>query len=106
MKYCNICELDVGMRKFWDAYKRQENDRNRIFKFLGQCDGEVALPWDDESDDESACERLRGSVMRWSDTGIRQTEDCMDANDIGKKCGSEHQQDNESHETLRWSIGD
>jgi len=48
----------------------------------------------------------KGSVMGWLGRGIRQTEDCVDADNIGKERGPEHQEDNERHETLGWSVGD
>ena len=62
VKYCPIGELNVKMRGFRDAYEGEENDRNRVFEFLSQCDGEVTLSWDDEPDDESACGTLSDSM--------------------------------------------
>jgi len=49
-------------RRVWDAYKRQENDRNHVFEFLSQ--REVTLPWDDEADNESAGERFSDGIAR------------------------------------------
>ena len=49
---------------------------------------------------------VKGSVMGWLSRGIGQTKDRMDANNIGKECGSEHQEHDKRHETLRWSVGD
>jgi len=88
-------EPQIEPRRIWDVYKRQENDRNHVFEFLGQRDGETTLPWDDEPDNESPCERF-------SDGASDKTKDHMDTDNIGKERGSEHP----SHETLRWSIDD
>lgn len=103
VKYCRMGELDATTRGFEDAYKRQENNRNHVFELLGQCDGEVALSWDDESNNERTYESFSDGIAK---RGSRQTEDRVDADDIGKECGSEHQKDNERHEALRWPIVD
>jgi len=49
---------------------------------------------------------VKSSVAISPGTSIRRTKDRMDADNICKECGSEHQEDDERHETLRWSIGD
>jgi len=64
VKYCQTGELDIKTRQIGNAYKRQENDRNHVFEFLSQCDGEVPLPWDDKSNNESAYGRLSDGVVR------------------------------------------
>lgn len=52
VKYCQMGELGRTVQRVGDAYKRQENNRNHVFKFLGHRDGEVALSWDDEPNNE------------------------------------------------------
>jgi len=49
---------------------------------------------------------VKVSVIARPGRGIGQTEDRMDTDNICEKRGSEHQEDNERHETLRWPIGD
>ena len=49
---------------------------------------------------------VKGSVMAQPGRSIRRTKDRMDADDIGKEGGSEHQEDDERHETFRRPICD
>jgi len=64
VKYCQTSELDIITRQFWDAYKGQEDDRNHILEFLGQRDGEITLPWDDEPNNESAYKSSSDGIAR------------------------------------------
>lgn len=56
VKYCQMGELGRTVQRFGDAYKRQENNRNHVFKFLGHRDSEIALSRDNESNNERTYE--------------------------------------------------
>ena len=64
VKYCQISGHGSRGQRLKGAYKRQEDDLDNIFEFLGHSNREVAFPWDNESGHESTYRSSSDSTIR------------------------------------------